>query len=70
MVTGCPVRLPAFDEVRGYLLKGLREDGLLLGEIKNTEETAATMEDELKGLCEMFHGGVRFIIPGMYLFLI
>jgi DNA helicase HerA-like ATPase len=57
VVTGCSVRLPAFDEVRGYLLKGLREDGLLLGEIKNTEETAATMENELKGLCEMFSRG-------------
>ncbi|HHV19354.1 MAG TPA: ATP-binding protein [Thermoanaerobacterales bacterium] len=57
VVTGCPVRLPTFDEVRGYLLKGKREDGFLLGEIKNTEETAATMEDELKGLCEMYSRG-------------
>lgn len=57
IVTGSQARLPSFDEVRGFLLKGSREDGLLLGEIKNTEETATTMEDELKGLCEMFYHG-------------
>lgn len=57
VVTGSHVRLPAFDEVRSFLLKGAREDGILLGEIKNTEETATTMEEDLKGLCEMFSQG-------------
>ncbi|GAQ24842.1 hypothetical protein TSYNTROOL_13400 [Tepidanaerobacter syntrophicus] len=57
VVTGCKARLPIFDEVRSHLLKGAREDGLLIGEIKNTEETAETMEEDLRGLCEMFSNG-------------
>ncbi|MGI6425740.1 MAG: ATP-binding protein [Tepidanaerobacteraceae bacterium] len=57
VITGCQARLPLFDEVRGHLLKGSGEDGLLIGEIKNTEETASTMEDDLKGLCEMYSRG-------------
>ncbi len=69
VVTGSSVRLPAFDEVRGHLLKGVREDGLLLGEIKNTEETAATMEDNLKGLCEMFSGGKPYKTKNVPFFL-
>lgn len=50
VATGSLGRLPAFDEVRGFLLKGNREEGLMLGEIKNTEETAQTMEEDLKAL--------------------
>lgn len=69
IVTGCPVRLPAFDEVSGYLLKGKREDALLLGEIKNTEETAATMEDDLKGLCDMYSRGKLYKTQNVPFFL-
>lgn len=69
VVTGCRVRLPLFDEVRGYLLKGKREDALLLGEIKNTEETAATMDDDLKGLCEMYSRGELYKTRNVPFFL-
>jgi len=69
IVTGCSVRLPTFDEVRSYLLKGRREDGLLLGEIKNTEETAATMDHELKGLCEIYSRGQLYKTRNVPFFL-
>ena len=69
VVTGCRARLPAFDEVKGFLLKGKREDALLLGEIKNTEETAASMDDELKGLCEMFSRGQLYKTRNVPFFL-
>ncbi|HHY04672.1 MAG TPA: ATP-binding protein [Thermoanaerobacterales bacterium] len=57
VTTGSHVRLPEFDEIRDFVLKGSREDGLLLGEIKNTEEIAKTMEDDLKGLFYMMSQG-------------
>jgi len=69
IVTGCRARLPAFNEVRGFLLKGKREDGLLLGEIKNTEETAATMDQELKGLCEIYSRGKLYKTKNVPFFL-
>lgn len=46
--------LPNFDEVKDFLIKGSLEDGLILGEINNTEETASTMDDKLKGLFYMY----------------
>jgi len=57
VTTGSHVRLPRFDEVRDFLLKGDKKEGLLIGEIKNTEETAKTMDEELKGLCYIFNHG-------------
>ncbi|MCR4430237.1 MAG: ATP-binding protein [Tepidanaerobacteraceae bacterium] len=57
VTTGSPVRLPGFGEVKSFLMRGLREDGLLLGEIKNTEETAKTMDRELKGLFYIYSAG-------------
>lgn len=57
IATGSKVRLPEFNEVKDYLIKGDLDDGLLLGEIKNTMETAATMEEELKGLFYMYTKG-------------
>ncbi len=57
VTTGSLVRLPEFNEVKGFLLKGSPDDGLLIGEIKNTEETAQTMDDDLRGLFMMFNHG-------------
>lgn len=57
VTTGSLGRLPAFDEVRDFLLKGNREEGLILGEIKNTEATAKTMEEGLGGLFPVFTRG-------------
>ena len=57
VTTGSHVRLPEFDEVRDFLLKGNKEEGLVLGEIRNTEETAKTMDEDLKGLCYIFNQG-------------
>jgi len=57
VTTGSYAHLPGFDEVKAFLIKGSLEDGLLLGEIKNTEETAETMDEDLKGLFYMFSAG-------------
>lgn len=56
---GSNARLPEFDEVRDFLIKGTLDDGLLLGEINNTQETAATMDEGLKGLFFMYDGKLK-----------
>ncbi|AYO29249.1 ATP-binding protein [Biomaibacter acetigenes] len=57
VTTGSYVHLPGFAEVKGFLIKGSREEGLLLGEIKNTEETARSMDEDLKGLFYIYSAG-------------
>ena len=57
VTTGSYVHLPGFAEVKGFLIKGSREEGLLLGEIKNTEETALSMDEDLKGLFYIYSTG-------------
>lgn len=57
VTTGSYVHLPGFAEVKGFLIKGSREEGLLLGEIKNTEETARSMDEDLKGLFYIYSTG-------------
>jgi len=57
IVTGSKARVPQFFEVKNLLIKGKKEEGLVLGEIKHTEETALTMEDELKGLFYVLNKG-------------
>lgn len=57
VATGSYVHLPSFEEVKAFLMKGSREDGLLLGEIKNTEEAARSMEDDLKQLFYVLSAG-------------
>lgn len=57
VATGSRVHIPGFEEVKGFLIKGSREEGLLLGEIKNTEEAARTMDEDLKGLFYIYSSG-------------
>ncbi|NLC63230.1 MAG: ATP-binding protein [Thermoanaerobacterales bacterium] len=58
VATGSHVRLPEFGEVKGFLLKSSPDDGLLIGEIKNTEDTAKTMDEHLKGLFMVSNKGI------------
>jgi len=57
IVTGSKARIPDFFEVKDILVRGSKEDGLVLGEIKHTEETAQTMGEELKGLFYILNKG-------------
>ncbi|OPJ55048.1 ATP-binding protein [Alkalithermobacter paradoxus] len=58
--TGACVRKPRFEEVKNIFLKCKKEDGLLLGEIKSTEDMEDTLEDELKDLfCIYDKSGIR-----------
>src|SRR5690606_357202 len=50
--TGSDVRLPKFEEVKDIMIKTSREDGLVLGAIKNTDDMALQMDEEFK---ELFH---------------
>ena len=58
--TGCPVRLPSFDEVRHLLVKTSPDHGMMLGEIRGTESMAETISDDLKDRVVMMeHGELR-----------
>lgn len=46
--TGAKVRKPHFKEVKDLFIKCEKDDGLLLGEIKSTEDMEDSMEDDLK----------------------
>ncbi|TYP57376.1 ATP-binding protein [Thermosediminibacter litoriperuensis] len=60
VTTGAKAHLPDFSEVRDFLVRSDREGGLALGEIKNTEETAASMDESLKGLFYVYSRGERY----------
>ncbi|SEG04243.1 hypothetical protein SAMN05660865_01612 [Caloramator fervidus] len=47
VTTGSIVRFPKFDEVKDLLLKCKRDEGLVLGVIKSTEELLDTLDEEL-----------------------
>ncbi|MCK8826713.1 ATP-binding protein [Natroniella acetigena] len=51
--TGVDVDVPSFDEVKDLLVKEKPEEGLVLGVIKGTEEMAAGMDDNLKGIAPL-----------------
>lgn len=55
--TGASLRIPVFDEVRKYFLRATKDNGLLLGIVKNTDIVAETMDEELKNLTETFEDG-------------
>ncbi|HLS53155.1 MAG TPA: DUF87 domain-containing protein, partial [Tissierellaceae bacterium] len=55
--TGSDVRLPEFIEVKDIMIKGDKEDGLVLGIIKNTDDMYEEMDDELKDLLYIFEEG-------------
>jgi DNA helicase HerA-like ATPase len=51
--TGASVEIPDFTEVRDLLVKEEPEDGLVLGEVKGTEEVAQEMDDGLKDVAPL-----------------
>lgn len=55
--TGSDVRLPKFEEVKDIMIKTSREDGLVLGAIKNTDDMALQMDEEFKELFHTFEEG-------------
>ena len=52
--TGADVRLPEFHEVKDLMIKTKKEDGLVLGVIKNTDDMAIDMDEEYKNLLYTF----------------
>ena len=46
--TGSVCRIPNFQEVKSYFISCTKDTGLTIGVIRNTEEIAATMEDQWK----------------------
>lgn len=48
--TGANVRKPHFKEVKDLFIKCKENEGLLLGEIKSTDDMISTMDDDLKNL--------------------
>ncbi len=55
--TGSDVRLPEFWEVKDLMIKGTKDEGLVLGVIRNTDDMAEEMDEELKGLLYTFEDG-------------
>ena len=55
--TGSDARIPEFIEVRDIMIKSSTEEGLTLGVIKNTDDLAKNMDDELKDLLYTFEEG-------------
>lgn len=56
--TGSDVRLPAFLEVKDLMIKSKIEEGLVLGVIRNTDDMAIDMDDDLKDILYTFEEGV------------
>ena len=54
---GADVRLPKFLEVKPLILRSSRESGLVLGEVKNTDNMCSNMDSNLKDLLSTFHEG-------------
>lgn len=55
--TGSDVRLPEFWEVKDLMIKSRKDEGLVLGVIRNTDDMAKEMDEELKGLLYTFEDG-------------
>ncbi|HEY8363908.1 MAG TPA: ATP-binding protein [Tissierellaceae bacterium] len=52
--TGSDVRLPKFNEIKNLMIKATKEDGLVLGTIRNTDDMAGEMDQEFKNLLYTF----------------
>lgn len=55
--TGCPVREPRFDEVRGLLVKTTPAEGMVLGEIRGTEALSDTLDEDLRNQVHIVEDG-------------
>ena len=52
--TGSDIRLPKFAEVKDLMIKCSREDGLLMGVIRNTDDMVEDMDEEYQDLLYTF----------------
>lgn len=59
--TGSDVRIPKFTEVKDIMVKSRLGEGLVLGVIKNTDDLAKDMDEDLKGILYTFEEGA--LIP-------
>lgn len=57
ILTGSDIRIPAFEEVRDILISTTPEEGLNLGVIRNTQELAKSMDENLKNINHLFENG-------------
>ena len=54
--TGSDIRLPKFFEVKDIMIQSSREEGLVLGVIRNTDDMAGDMDEEFKNILHTFEG--------------
>lgn len=52
--TGSDVRVPKFHEVKDFMVKANKEEGLVLGLIRNTDQMVDDMDEELKNILYTF----------------
>ncbi|SHH76588.1 ATP-binding protein [Sporanaerobacter acetigenes] len=52
--TGSDVRVPKFYEVKDFMVKANKEEGLVLGLIRNTDQMEEDMDEELKNILYTF----------------
>ncbi|WFA08495.1 ATP-binding protein [Tissierella sp. Yu-01] len=55
--TGSDVRLPKFSEIKNIMINTKKEEGLVLGVIRNTDDVAEEMDEEFKDLLYTFEEG-------------
>ena len=55
--TGSNARMPRFLEVKDLMIKTKKQDGLVLGVIRNTDDMAVEMDEEYKNLLYTFEEG-------------
>jgi len=55
--TGSDARLPKFEEVKDLMLRSKKEDGLVIGTIRNTDDIAMDMDEEYRNLLHTFEEG-------------
>lgn len=55
--TGSDARLPKFIEVKDFMIKTSKEDGFVLGVIRNTDDMAIDMDDQFKNILSTFEEG-------------
>lgn len=58
--TGSDVRLPKFHEVKDIMIKSTKEEGLVLGVIKNTDDMIKDMDEEFQHLLHTFEEGTLY----------
>ena len=55
--TGSDARLPKFIEVKDFMIKTSKEDGFVLGVIRNTDDMAIDMDNQFKNILSTFEEG-------------